>query len=155
MNILTNYCSSCGSQVEPSSLFCPNCGKNLRDSASPRPTPSPRPSYQPPSSTPSPRPSYQAPYNQGSYQPSRSYSTAQDNKYGTASIICGLIGFCCFGNIAYIVFGIIAIIFGAIGLKQDENQSLASGGLIFGIVDLFCGLISIFLPLNLLSLLYY
>ena len=152
---LGKYCSSCGTQVEESNMFCPNCGKNLKETSSPNPTPSPRPYYQSPSPTPSPRPYYNTSMDQRSYQPSRSYSTMEGSKYGTASIVCGIIGFCCFGNIAYIVFGILAIAFGVLGLNRDENKSLASGGLIFGIVDLACGLFSLLLPLSMLDLLYY
>ncbi|MHA1150791.1 MAG: hypothetical protein ACTSR8_21435 [Promethearchaeota archaeon] len=62
-----------------------------------------------------------------------------DNTKGIISLICGIIGLFCFG----IVFGIIAIILGAMGRKSDESPTIATIGLILGIIDVICSIIGL------------
>lgn len=49
------------------------------------------------------------------------------------SLIFGIVGFCC-----GFIFGPIAIILGAIGMRREEGRGLAIAGLILGIVTVVC-----------------
>ncbi|MFX1575091.1 MAG: DUF4190 domain-containing protein [Promethearchaeota archaeon] len=127
---MSPFCTKCGNEVEESWRVCPNCGKNLMESEVPQPQPqiSPEPQYQ----TQPPAQPYQVqPYRQ-------TYYPEKPTQYGTAALICGIIGCCCFG----IVLGPIAIVLGALGMKRDQNTSMATAGLIFGIIAFVGWLIS-------------
>jgi hypothetical protein len=69
-----------------------------------------------------------------SLPPHARYSPAQrQNGFGTASLVLGIVGFCCTPA------AILAIVFGAIGLNKAnqglaDNKSIATAGLILGIV---------------------
>ena len=142
---MTNYCGSCGFQLESDMKFCPKCGSTLESQKPsmgggqaatypqnimeqnigyiPRPAPTynPQPAYQPPAYQP----------RTGYYRPS--YGT----NLGTTSIVCAIIGLCC--SVGFI-FGIIAIITGALGARSDDNQGPAIAGLIIGIIDIIIGI---------------
>ncbi len=68
------------------------------------------------------------------------------NKYGTIATILGLVGICGFG----IVLGPLAIIFGKIGVKKDEENAVAIIGLILGIIVTALWIIGIILLIFLL-----
>ena len=57
---------------------------------------------------------------------------AQNNTFGIISIIFGILAFIFFP----LVFGLLAIIFGLIGMSQDRDKTLATIGLIIGIIVL-------------------
>lgn len=57
---------------------------------------------------------------------------ANSNIFGIFSLIFGILGF----FIAPLIFGILAIVFGLIGLSHDNNKTLATIGLILGIIIL-------------------
>ncbi len=142
---MANYCPHCGTQVEPTWKVCPNCGEKLvlkptpsiiHEPSEPRLSGAPYPYPQP---TPAAAPSYQT------------YPVRRGNKWGTYSLICGLIGCCVFG----IILGPLAIFFASKGLKEDDNTTLSAIGLILGIIDVIGFFISIFLLLPDLLSLYY
>ena len=54
------------------------------------------------------------------------------------SLIFGIIGFCC-----GFIFGPIAIILGAIGMRREEGRGLAIAGLVLGIVTITCWILAI------------
>ena len=80
------------------------------------------------------------------YQPPKQpyYAGGQQNVYGIIAIVFGILGLCIFFYGIGFVFGIIAIILGGIGQGKDDNPSMAVGGVVLGIIDIVCGLI--FLP---------
>ena len=127
---MSPYCTSCGSEVEASWNACPNCGKVLRETETPQPQPqiAPQPRPQPP-----PQPYQVQPYRQP-------YGPPKPTQYGTAALICGLIGICC-----GLFLAIPAIILGALGLKRDENTSMASIGIVLGVIDIICWILSLVL----------
>ena len=66
------------------------------------------------------------------------------NTMGVIALIFGILGLCCgwilevFIPFVSIIFPIIAIIFGAIGIKKDDSNGMAIAGLILGIISLVC-----------------
>ena len=66
------------------------------------------------------------------------------NTMGAISLTFGILGLCCawlieiFIPFVSILFPIIAIIFGAIGIKKDDSNGMAIAGLILGIISLVC-----------------
>ncbi|MHA1273709.1 MAG: zinc ribbon domain-containing protein [Promethearchaeota archaeon] len=128
------YCPGCGTRVEASWNACPNCGTLLHDESDIQPptsgytAPTPSPAY-----TPQPA-SYSAP--QSTY-----ISTPRKKNYGLISLIFGLLSCCCCG----IVFSFIAIYFGVKGRNEDEDPTLATIGLIIGIIGFIISIISLVL----------
>jgi hypothetical protein len=120
---MAKFCTNCGTELDPSWRTCPNCGSPLDDSISQASSIS-QPTVQ------APPPSYAPTY-------AKTYSTGTDTNYGAIALVFGLIGLFCGG----ILFGIIAIIVGAIGISRDTNTSIAAAGLILGILDVVCSLI--------------
>jgi hypothetical protein len=120
------YCIECGSEIQDSWNTCPNCGKTLKKQEVPQSKPITQPQPQPPS------------YQTRPYQ--RSSSMGRQNTYGAVALVLGIIGLICGG----IIFGILAIVFGGLGLNRDENSSMATKGLVLGVIDLACFFISWF-----------
>ena len=64
------------------------------------------------------------------------------NTNGIIALIFGIIGLCCAWAIpipyAGLIFPIIAIIFGAIGIKKDDSNGMAIAGLVLGIISIIC-----------------
>jgi hypothetical protein len=118
---MAKYCINCGNELDPSWRACPNCGTTI---VGPEVPISPQPS------APAPPQTYAPTY-------ARTYPTGGGNNYGVVALICGIIGLCIGG----VFLGIIAIIVGILGLSRDENTSLATAGLILGILDFVCSLI--------------
>ena len=54
--------------------------------------------------------------------------------FGIWSLITGILGLCTFG--AFLVPEILAIVFGAVSLKNEKSQGLAIAGLVCGIIAL-------------------
>ena len=122
---MSPYCTNCGNEVEESWNICPNCGKVLKEQEVPHRQPQQQQVQQQ-------VPQQPQPYRVQPYQ--RKY-TGTGNSYGTAALICGLLGII-FG-IFYVgpVLGIIAIIMGGIGISRDDNTAMAAIGLVLGILD--------------------
>jgi hypothetical protein len=64
------------------------------------------------------------------------------NTYGIISLIFALvglfIGWIPFIGLFGLIFPIIAIIFGAIGIKKDDSHGMAIAGLVIGCISLLC-----------------
>jgi hypothetical protein len=128
---MSPYCSYCGTELEESWNVCPTCGKKLKETEShPYRFQS---QVQPNQSTDQ---VVRNPYRQSrltSYQ--KVYTTRAGYNYGSASLICGILGLII--GIFFIgpLLGILAIIFGGIGISRDETAALGAIGLILGIFD--------------------
>lgn len=143
-NIMSPYCINCGKEVEESWNSCPNCGKVLKGPHVVQEQPILRQPLQPQP------PQYQTPQ----YQ--RKYGSGGSSNFGIAALICGLIGpfFAFFIIEAFfvgIVFSLITIILGGIGIGRDDNNILAIIGLVIGIADFVCCLIFYFLIFSFFS----
>ena len=114
------FCIECGEKLEDSWNVCPKCGKEVRGKEAPMSQPVAQPQPKPPQ-----------------YQ---SYSMAGQSTYGAVALVCGIIGLFCGG----VIFGIIAIVMGGLGLNRDENSSMATIGLVIGIIDIACFFIGLF-----------
>lgn len=144
---MSPYCINCGREIEESWNSCPNCGKALKESLVVQEQPIQRPSPQ------TPPPQYQT------LQYPRTYSSRGVNNFGIAAVICGLIGpffgFFILGNIyGAIVFSLITIVLGGIGIGRDDNNIISIIGLVIGIADFVCCLIFYFLIFSLFSWLW-
>ena len=62
------------------------------------------------------------------------------NTFGIIALIFGIIGLCCGWFISYIglVFPIVAIVCGAIGIKKDDSSGMSIAGLVLGIISVIC-----------------
>jgi hypothetical protein len=127
------YCPQCGSKIEVNWNNCPNCGYNLTQEYELIKANNQR--------------TAQFNYEQISsdqqrveYPPYRTYSAGQSNTYGIIALIFGLLGFCCILGSYNFIFGVVAIICGAIGMKKDEKPQMAKIGLALGIIVLVCGI---------------
>lgn len=120
------YCIECGKEIEESWNACPSCGKAIRGREDPKSQPVAQPQPRPPQ------------YQTRPYQ--RSYSMGGQNTYGAVALVCGIIGLFCGG----VIFGIVAIVMGGLGLNRDENSSMATIGLVLGIIDIACFFVSWF-----------
>ncbi|MHA1190740.1 MAG: hypothetical protein ACTSP9_00420 [Promethearchaeota archaeon] len=62
------------------------------------------------------------------------------NTFGIIALIFGIIGLCCGWIISYIgiVFPIVAIVCGAIGIKKDDSSGMSIAGLVLGIISIMC-----------------
>ena len=130
INTIMPFCTECGQKIEEIWNICPQCGKDLTKFKTLQPQPVPRLPPQP--STPR-VPTYQ-----------KSTSMGGQNTYGAVALVCGIVGLF-FGSI---IFGIIAIIIGCLGLNRDENSGMAIIGLILGVIDIIIFFISWFWIFN-------
>lgn len=145
------YCPSCGIEIENDWKHCPNCGYdqiNFSEQENlPKPIQSPfddnnqyKISADQSIATPQQFTSSEAYDNQppiGTYSQVSSYRN-QSNGFGIAAITCAIIGLCCAGYI----FGGIAIVLGAVGMKKDKSSGPGTAGLVLGIIVIICTLIS-------------
>ncbi|MHA1107151.1 MAG: hypothetical protein ACTSPN_15770 [Promethearchaeota archaeon] len=64
------------------------------------------------------------------------------NTNGIIALIFGIIGLCCAWLIPIpfvpFLFPIVAIVFGAIGIKKDDSNGMAIAGLVLGIISVIC-----------------
>ena len=106
------FCKNCGSKIEDGARFCPSCGTAV-ESAAPV-TPAAEPVAQP----------VQAPVQEPVYvAPAPAPVQAPDNS--TSVLVMGILA------VALCEFGILGIIFGAIGLGKAK-AFLLSHGILFG-----------------------
>ncbi len=135
------FCPNCGSEVDFSWKVCQKCGTSLELEATPQPTPQP---YAPPAAPPyGAPPQYPPGYQQYppgyQYGAPGAYGAKGSRPKGTISLILALLGFlccCCCSTIGGIVMGVIAMVFGMMGLKEDQDKGFAKTGLILGIIDI-------------------
>jgi len=130
---MSPYCINCGKEVEESWNSCPNCGKALKES---------QVVYR--------QPIHQTPPQPQPPQYQRTYSSAGTNNFGIAALICGVItpflGFLIPGAFYVgIIFSLITIILGSMGIGRDDNNIMAIMGLVIGIGDFICCLAFYFL----------
>jgi hypothetical protein len=127
------YCPQCGTKIEVNWNACPNCGYDLKQEYELINANNQRIA--------------QSNYKQiGSdqqrveYTPYRRYSASQNNTYGIIALIFGVLGLCCILGSYNFIFGVVAIICGAIGMKKDDKPQMAKVGLALGIIVLVCGI---------------
>lgn len=119
---MANFCSSCGTKVDPSWNACPICGTILKDETV----------FQP----------MAQPYIQPVQQQYAKPRSGKSHKHSALALIFGVIGsFIFFFPIIGIIIGTLAIIFGLIGLTSDEDNVMAVIGLILGILTAIIGVI--------------
>ncbi|MFX1324008.1 MAG: zinc-ribbon domain-containing protein [Promethearchaeota archaeon] len=109
MSVMKPYCKYCGKEINDSWNVCPNCGKALKDIKSFN--------------------------NKQDMFHNRHIQLVQigpGNSFGALALVGGIIGVFFLG----FIFGIIAMIFGGIGISKDLKKGMAIGGLILGIIDL-------------------
>ena len=65
------------------------------------------------------------------------------NTFGIISLIFGIIGLCCgwFLSLFGLVFPIVAIVCGAIGMKKDDSSGMSIAGLVLGIISVICTIV--------------
>ena len=127
------YCPQCGTKIEVNWNACPNCGYDLKQEYELIKANNQKPA--------------QTTYEQTSsdqqrveYSPYRTYSTSQNNTFGIIALIFGLLGLCCILGSYNFIFGVVAIICGAIGMNKDDKPQMAKIGLALGIIVLVCGI---------------
>ncbi len=130
---MANFCSKCGTKVDPSWNACPKCGTALRGEVNSRPTPQ----------------NYTQQYTQAAQQP----SGWKSHKHSALALIFANIGL--FGGVVFtgvgIIFGILAIVFGITGIRRDEDRVMAILGIIVGTIDLIIGIIVIIIVISIIS----
>jgi uncharacterized membrane protein YvbJ len=117
------YCTECGSKVEEEARFCPNCGHEMSQIPSMRP-----------SSVASPPPQYIAQY---STPPSYQQYQKRDNTKGIIALVFGILGL----FLLPIIGSIVAIILGALSRSQEEDNSLGTIGIILGVIGIICWIV--------------
>jgi uncharacterized membrane protein len=65
------------------------------------------------------------------------------NAFGIIALIFGIIGLCCGWILSLfgLVFPIVAIVCGAIGIKKDDSSGMAIAGLVLGSISVICILV--------------
>ncbi len=144
---MPRFCPNCGSEVETSWKVCQKCGNTLDFEVPSQPTPQP---YVAPGAPPyGAQPQYPQGYQQ--YPTYQKAPKSNANQKGTYSLIFGVIGLLC----CAIIFGPLAIIYGSKGLKEDQNKTMSQIGIVLGIIDFVCFIISIVMMMTILSSSYY
>jgi hypothetical protein len=123
-----NFCPECGSQVDPDSRFCSNCGYELNEFIPSSVESNIPPPVQYVSSIP------QNIASQSQVQP-RYYQPSDTN--GIVALIFGILGIC----ILPIIGSIIAIIFGSMARSRDKDSVTGKVGLILGVLGILCWII--------------
>lgn len=101
-----------------------------------------------------PAPGYPAPYQASAYPPPYYATPRPRNSMGTAALVLGIIGAVLFWTISIaIILGILAIIFGGVGLNRARqgvatNRGSALAGLVLGIVALLVPFLFIILSIG-------
>ncbi|MFX1340064.1 MAG: zinc-ribbon domain-containing protein [Promethearchaeota archaeon] len=129
---MANFCSNCGTSVDPSWNVCPQCGTALGGGYTSQPTPQ----Y------------YTPKYTQAAQQP----SSGKSHKHSALALIFANIGL--FGGVVTgvgIIFGILAIIFGITGIRREEDKSMAILGIIVGAIDIIFGIIVLIFVISIIS----
>jgi hypothetical protein len=142
-----NFCSQCGHKLIASWNACPNCGKILNPERIPQKQPiqtPPQQTYSLPKPTPQPV---------GYYQRNTKTNGIIALIFGLLGLLgAGLVGGSILGIFPGILGGIIGlpgifgqfiivgsilgIVFGAIGRKKDEDNRMATAGLVLGIIGI-------------------
>jgi uncharacterized membrane protein len=66
------------------------------------------------------------------------------NTYGIVFLIFGIIGLCCgwIHSLFGLVFPIVAIVCGAIGMSRNDSSGMSIAGLVLGIVSTICTILA-------------
>jgi hypothetical protein len=156
-----NYCPYCGSSIESSWKVCANCGHKLVEEEI--------------STTAQKEPEVQTEEVKtevpktvvAQYKPEM-YKASPTRANGITALVVGLIGFSwsfaliilrivnlyspsgfMVGNLFTVMLGIIAIIFGIVGISKDDSKGMGVAGLILGIANiifLFIRFVIFFIP---------
>jgi len=130
------YCPYCGSISKPGDPFCNNCGASIDVDSSPSSVPQTQivPTYQQPVQAHDPFMSSPSNHQYGSntqatYVQTTARPQPMKNQAADLSLVFALIGFFVIPGIG----GLLAIIFGIIGLSNPYNRSKAIIGLVLGL----------------------
>ena len=118
---MANFCSNCGTKVDPTWNACPKCGTALVGGVNLKSTTE----------------NHTLSYSHTAKKP----SSWKKHKHSALALIFANVGL--FGVLftgVGIIFGILAIAFGVIGIRRDEDRSMAVLGIIVGIIDLIFGI---------------
>ena len=131
---MSPFCTNCGRDLEESWKICPDCGKILGEGTVPQTHPTTQPQIQL-TSQPTPQPHRVQPY-QYKYA-----KVAGENKFGTASLVCGILGLVLGFTFTLRILGfpilrVVAVVLGGVGISRDDNKSMAIAGLVLGIIGL-------------------
>ncbi len=140
------YCPKCG--VSSEGAYCLTCGDLLSPGAYPYQSQSapPQTAYPPPQPG---QPQYYNPYQYNQYQPyPQPYPMPQrqDNTLGIISLILGIVSF-----FTGIIFSVLAIVVGYIGMKRDQKYALA--GLVLGVITLILNILLLIFFFSMFALL--
>lgn len=129
---MSPFCTNCGRDLEESWKVCPDCGKDLGGGNAPQTQPTTQPQTQS-TTQPTTQPHSVQPY-QYKYA-----KVAGENKFGTASLVCGILGLIFGFTSSYTIMSlpilrIVAIVLGGIGISRDDNKAMAIAGLVLGII---------------------
>ncbi|MFW9947530.1 MAG: zinc ribbon domain-containing protein [Candidatus Odinarchaeota archaeon] len=145
-----NYCPYCGSNVVSSWKVCANCGHRLIDEEVSTITQE-EPKIQ------TGKIEIEPPKVEKPYYKTQVYQTSPRRANGITALIVGIIGFSwsfaliilrildlysasgfMVGNLFTGMLGIIAIIFGIVGISKDDTKGMGVAGLILGIANIIC-----------------
>ena len=123
---MANFCSKCGTKVDPSWSACAKCGNPLGVGGTPQRAPS------------------QQLYQQSYQQPYRTSAMGETSTRSPSALVLGIIGI--FFSVTYIFFvpigiviGLVALIIGVVYVFRDKQKVFALIGLIFGAVAMIMG----------------
>ena len=145
-----NYCPYCGSNVESSWKVCANCGHKIVDEEISTITQK-EPEIQ------TEKVEIEIPKSDKVYHRPQTYQASPTRANGITALVVGIIGFSwsfsliilrilnlysasgfMVGNLFTVMLGIIAIIFGIVGISKDDSKGMGVAGLILGIANIIC-----------------
>ncbi|MFX1493712.1 MAG: zinc ribbon domain-containing protein [Promethearchaeota archaeon] len=143
-----NYCPYCGSNVESSWKVCANCGHRLADEEIST-------IIQKEPEVQTEKVEVEIPKVETPHYKTPTYKTSPTRANGITALIVGIIGFSwsfsllilrilglyspsgfMVGNLFTVMLGIIAIIFGIVGINKDDSKGMGIAGLILGIANI-------------------
>ncbi len=130
---MSPFCTNCGHELDTSWNVCPECGKVLKEGTILQNRSIKHSQLQSTTQT-TPQPQQVQPYRY------RTTQVLKENKFGPASLVCGILGLIYSTYLSsfligfgFPIFRIAAIILGALGISKDENKSMAIVGLVLGV----------------------
>ena len=148
-----NYCPYCGSSIESSWKVCAHCGQKLVDEEVSTVAQKEPEVQNEKVEAEVPKPVV------AQYKP-QAYQASPTRANGITALVLGIIGFSwsfsliilrivnlyspsgfMVGNLFTVMLGIIAIIFGIVGIGKDDSKGMGVAGLILGIASIICFII--------------
>ncbi|MFX0026950.1 MAG: zinc ribbon domain-containing protein, partial [Candidatus Hermodarchaeota archaeon] len=148
-----NYCPYCGSNIESSWKVCAHCGHSLVDEEVSTVT-----QKEPEAQTEEVE--AEVPKTVVAQYKPQVYQASPTRANGITALVIGIIGFSwsfsliilrivnvyspsgfMVGNLFTVMLGIIAIIFGIVGISKDDSKGMGVVGLILGIANIICFII--------------